>query len=133
MVRDSHIDREHYDELQRSLRAAHGLRFHTSFHTYQELHGKGRSTGTQQALWQRMLLCIRGVSAEKAHDIAQQFPTMHHLRAAYKACATQTEAQRLLADTMDATMPLQRRRVGPQLSARIWRAIEGRDAGDDAS
>ena len=107
------------------MRAEHpGIRFHTSFHTYQQLHAKTSTASTIEATWIRMLLCVRGVSADKAQEIVRHFPTPQHLLRAYSRCPSQLDAQRLLSTTIDATTRLTRRRIGRVLSERIWHILD---------
>ena len=125
VLREETIAREHYDQQQRTMRAEHpGIRFHTSFHTYQQLHAKTSTASTIEATWIRMLLCARGVSADKAQEIVRHFPTPQHLLRAYSRCPSQLDAQRLLSTTIDATTRLTRRRIGRVLSERIWHILD---------
>ncbi|PKI83925.1 Mus81p [Malassezia vespertilionis] len=131
VLRDSAIDRDHYSEMRASLRTQFvHERFHTSFHTFQALNGKTSSSGTLQDTWTRMLLCIQGLSSEKAEEIVRRWPTMHALLRDYAAQEAATApgerslvCERMIAKAVDPNTPLTRRRIGSVLSARIYQIL----------
>lgn len=57
--------------------------WHTSFQAYQEINDKSAST-TLRDKWARMLLCIKGMSAERASAVIDQFETPRDMWAALK-------------------------------------------------
>lgn len=67
-------------------------------------------------VWLRMLMTIRGVSAEKAIEIQSRFPTLSHLLGAYEACSSQLEKERLM--TVSCT-GYGRKAIGAALSKKI--------------
>lgn len=93
--------------------AARAQRVHTSFHAFQALNG--RAVGTLADLWVSMLLCVQGMSAEKAQQVAQRWPTP---QAFMRAAAA--GGPRFVCDAIDHDVALPRRRIGPALSARLW-------------
>ncbi|WFD24196.1 Crossover junction endonuclease mus81 [Malassezia equina] len=124
VLKEHTIDRDHYHELQQRLRADHPDKlFHVPFQTYQQLNGKTSSSGMLQDTWARMLLCIRGASEDKVLEVVHRWPTPQHLVQAYKACASEEEARRLLSRTIDPQTPVARRQIGPKLSERIWQVM----------
>ena len=125
VLREEQIQRDTYAQMQRMMRAEHpGTRFHTSFHTYQELHTKTSASGSLLDMWTRMLLCIRGVSPEKAQELTRRWPTPAHLLHAYAQCASVHDAQHLLSTTIDPATRLTRRRIGQALSKRVWHTLQ---------
>ena len=88
------------------------MRAHTSFHAFQALNG--RAVGTLADLWVNMLLCVQGMSAEKAQQVAQRWPTPQAFMRAADA------GPRFVCDAIDRDVALPRRRIGPALSARLW-------------
>lgn len=123
VLKDESIQRESYAQMQRTLRAEHAGRFHTSFHAFQELHTKTSASGTLGDVWTRMLMCIRGVSPEKAQEITKRWPTPRHLLDAYAQCGA-AEAPHFLSNAMDGGTRLARRRIGHALSERIWYTLQ---------
>ena len=75
-------------------------------------------------MWSRMLLCIRGVSPEKAQEMTRRWPTPAHLLHAYAQCASVLDAQQLLSTTIDPATRLPRRRIGQALSKRVWHTMQ---------
>lgn len=108
---DETISRESFSDMQRAARS-NGDVMHTSFHAFQSLNG--RAAGTLHDLWINMLLCVQGMSAEKAQQVAQRWPTP---QAFARAAAG---GPRFVCDAVDPHVVLQRRRIGPALSARLW-------------
>ncbi|WFC94617.1 Crossover junction endonuclease mus81 [Malassezia brasiliensis] len=122
VIRDEVIDREHYDTLQSHLRAQQPhTPFHTSYHTFQSLHGKGSAANTLQDVWTKMLLCIRRVSPEKAQEITQRWPTPHALHRAWHTYATQAggAADDFLSAVIDDDVYVARRKIGQALSKQV--------------
>ncbi|KAI3626855.1 MUS81 [Malassezia furfur] len=122
VIRDEMIDREHYDTLQSHLRAQQpNTPFHTSYHTFQSLHGKGSAANTLQDVWTKMLLCIRRVSHEKAQEIVQRWPTPRALHRAWHTYAAQTggAADNFLSAVIDDDVYVARRKIGQALSKQV--------------
>jgi crossover junction endonuclease MUS81 len=69
------ISRTTYVRLQRQLKAQHPRRpFHISFETFQSINGKNANQ-TAADVWAKMLLCVKGMSAEKVGAIIKRYPT----------------------------------------------------------
>lgn len=124
VLRDEVIDRDHYATLQAHLRAQHhGIPFHTSFHTFQALHGKSSATSSLQDVWTKMLLCIRRISPEKAQEIAQRWPTPRLLHTAWGEYERRTGDRSMggfLCATIDDEVFVPRCKIGKALSEQIW-------------
>lgn len=129
MLHEQAIERERHAAVQRELRAAQPtVVYHTPFITYQQLNGKKSSGGTLHDLWTRMLLCIRGLSAEKVVEITQRWPTPQALIAAFEQCERDNgSSETLISRTVDAVTPLSRRRIGHTNSAYIWQVLRSHE------
>ncbi|KDN44739.1 hypothetical protein K437DRAFT_247592 [Tilletiaria anomala UBC 951] len=133
---DSAISRHTYLDLQTYLRRTHPqLTYLTSYASYATLNAKSGSL-TVRDLWARMLLCIKGLSAEKVAEVLDLWPTPIDF---YEACLEKEEEMRNGVDTgpaprgpakgLDAGQrmlfehiqgPEQRRKIGAALSVKVW-------------
>ncbi|KAI8141059.1 hypothetical protein BJV82DRAFT_671051 [Fennellomyces sp. T-0311] len=87
-----------------------------SYPIFSELNSKS-DTLTIKDVYLRMLMTVRGVSAEKASALMKIYPTPYQLLQAY-ASITEEEGKALARKaTKDG---IQRRRWGQQLSERLW-------------
>ncbi len=83
MIPSDKIKRHSYFKFQKHLREETPERSHlTSYHDFNVLNSKSGFI-TVRETWTRMLLCIKGVSPEKAGAIILKFPTCVSM---YKAC-----------------------------------------------
>jgi hypothetical protein len=79
-----YLSRSSYLPLRAHLRASDpDTVWHTSFQAYQDINNKSAST-TLRDKWARMLLCIRGMSAERASAVIDQFETPRDMWTALK-------------------------------------------------
>ncbi|KAI8374174.1 uncharacterized protein BYT42DRAFT_535155 [Radiomyces spectabilis] len=109
------ISRENYSDLKKQYNQPG--QFHAiSYPVYNQLNSK-YGASILQDLYMRMLMKIRGVSAEKALALIKTYPTPHAL---LKALASQSTTQgRLLA--RDVTRNgLSRRQWNASLSEKLW-------------
>ncbi|WFD29033.1 Crossover junction endonuclease mus81 [Malassezia sp. CBS 17886] len=135
VLRDDTISESSFPELQQHLSTMYpGTPFHTTFQTFQALNGKSTHGAYElHATWVKMLQCIRGVSLEKALEIARCWTTPRGLVDAYRREDTTRECAghgseardgaRLVCDTLDADAFVDRRRIGPAVSRRIWQVL----------
>jgi crossover junction endonuclease MUS81 len=72
---ERYISRSTYVKLQDQLKESHPRDpFHVTFETFQAINGKNANQTTAD-VWAKMLLCIKGMSAEKVGAIIRVFPT----------------------------------------------------------
>ena len=111
------------------------LTYLTTYPTYVSLNSKSGSL-TQRDIWARMLLCIKGLSAEKVAEVLDIWPTpldffeelgeveqemedngdgSHLGKGPAKGMTT---GQRFLSERIQP--PEQRRKIGAALSAKVW-------------
>lgn len=145
VVPNEYVHRYNYLGLQQTLRLT-DRSFVTSYETFQTLNSKN-GFRTVRDTWARMLLCITGVSAEKASAIIAVYPTPRDLRVAF------VEAERVQRKDQEARNQADRdgvkktklpkvrmaslllehlggestRRIGPALSGKIYSVFMSRD------
>ncbi|EPQ31236.1 uncharacterized protein PFL1_01421 [Pseudozyma flocculosa PF-1] len=82
---DAVVSRSTYTQLQGELRAARpDVTYLTTFAAYQSLNGKSASL-TLRDVFGKMLLCVRGMSAEKVREVLELWQTPRELWEAYEA------------------------------------------------
>ncbi|KAJ6469446.1 restriction endonuclease type II-like protein [Mycena sanguinolenta] len=98
----THMIRRHsYLDLQKYLRANHPARCYvTSFKDFQALNSKSAHT-TVRDTWARMLLCVKGMSAEKVGAVVDRWDTPRALWQAFRA-AQETEQEALAVEAAAA-------------------------------
>lgn len=78
------LSRSSYLPLRAHLKASSPETvWHTSFQAYQDINDKSASS-TLRDKWARMLLCIKGMSAERASAVIDQFETPRDMWTALK-------------------------------------------------
>ncbi|SAM83633.1 related to MUS81-endonuclease involved in DNA repair and replication fork stability [Ustilago bromivora] len=108
------------DELQEKLPSASIL---TSFEAFQALNSKSAGL-TSKEVFGKMLLCIKGMSAEKVREMLTIYSTLRELSEAYQGPADETkeaddikEADTLLSSSTENLD--QRKKIGPALSRKV--------------
>ena len=103
------------EELQRKSPTALIL---TSFEAFQALNSKSGGL-TSKEIFGKMLLCIKGMSAEKVREVLTMYSTLRELTDAYQeiAAADVKEAETMLS-TFTEGMD-QRKKIGPALSRKV--------------
>ncbi|KAJ1019749.1 hypothetical protein NDA13_005974 [Ustilago tritici] len=108
------------DELQEKLPSASIL---TSFEAFQALNSKSAGL-TSKEVFGKMLLCIKGMSAEKVREMLTIYSTLRELTEAYQGPSDDTkkaddikEADMLLSSSTENLD--QRKKIGPALSRKV--------------
>ncbi|KAN0062559.1 Crossover junction endonuclease mus81 [Thecaphora frezii] len=129
---DCVVSRSSYTQLQGQLRAARpDVTYLTTFAAYQSLNGKSASL-TLRDVFGKMLLCIRGMSAEKVREMLELWQTPRELWEAYEELEKregEAAASSMLSSLVNP--PEQRKKVGPALSAKthgVFRSTKYRDS-----
>ncbi|KAI8089851.1 uncharacterized protein BX664DRAFT_264129, partial [Halteromyces radiatus] len=100
----------------------HAANYHViPYHIFNQINSKSKSS-TLQDLYTKMLMTIRGVTAEKAYSLGRIYPTPYHLLRAMKAANQDSShpnrgKELAMLATKDA---IQRRRWTATLSERLW-------------
>jgi crossover junction endonuclease MUS81 len=68
------LEKETFLQFKQQVEARDKCRYYVPFGVFNELMDKSR-TLTLKDVWMKQLLCIRGLSAEKALTIIQRYPT----------------------------------------------------------
>ncbi|KAJ7484395.1 ERCC4 domain-containing protein [Mycena latifolia] len=94
VIPTAHIRPHSYMDLQKYLRKKHpGKCFTTSFADYQKLNHKSVFT-TVRDTWARMLLCVKGMSAEKVGAVVERWDTPRALWEAFRAAQIEEQFAR---------------------------------------
>jgi crossover junction endonuclease MUS81 len=117
VVRSDRIDAGTYLNTMSALRAANPKStVGTTFSAFQALCDKSDSM-TLRDVYLKMLLCIRGVTADKAIEIQKVWPTPLSLIEAYESCVTAREREVLLSNKLGNAIP--RKKIAKALSTKI--------------
>lgn len=102
------------DELQKKLPSASIL---TSFEAFQALNSKSAGL-TSKEVFGKMLLCIKGMSAEKVREMLTIYSTLRQLTEAYQGPADETKQADTLLSSSTENLD-QRKKIGPALSRKV--------------
>ncbi|KPI43124.1 Crossover junction endonuclease mus81 [Cyphellophora attinorum] len=117
VVRSDRIDAGTYLNTMSALRIANPKStVGTTFSAFQALCDKSDSM-TLRDVYLKMLLCIRGVTADKAIEIQKVWPTPVSLIEAYESCVTAREREVLLSNKLGNAIP--RKKIAKALSAKV--------------
>ncbi|KAK8869647.1 hypothetical protein IAR55_000215 [Kwoniella newhampshirensis] len=134
------LSRSTYGPLQAHLKETHPLhKFHTSFVAYQDLNDKSASQ-TLREKFARMLLCVKGMSAERVSAVLDEWETPVELWESLKERdkagdgaevndgAVSVSKKRKRGKEMmfaDRVKGEGRRKIGDALSKELWKAFMG--------
>jgi crossover junction endonuclease EME1 len=88
---------------------------------------------TLEQLWKQILQQFQHMGIEQAQAIINQYGTIQALIQAYKQCQTENEAKLLLADIQvrrGAGVLTTTRKIGPQMSEKIWKLFTSNSGND---
>lgn len=102
------------EELQRRMPSASIL---TSFEAFQALNSKSGGLTSKEILG-KMLLCIKGMSAEKVREVLAMFSTLRELTDAYKEIEDDAKEAETMLSSCTESMD-QRKKIGPALSRKV--------------
>ncbi|KAG9305645.1 hypothetical protein G9A89_022567 [Geosiphon pyriformis] len=115
------VFRSTFLELKQRLSTSHLERsYHISYAMYSEINSKNGSL-TLRDTFVKMLMTVRGISGDKALEIAKRYSTPHALNQAYESLSTEEEKKKMLKETCNKVIG--RKKIGPALSekvAHIW-------------
>ncbi|RUP47862.1 hypothetical protein BC936DRAFT_145256 [Jimgerdemannia flammicorona] len=125
-IPDKHINRPTFLALKRhlSITQPHGTPHLVTYHSFGELNSKS-GTLTLGDLFVKMLMTVRGVSAEKATEIAKRYGTPRGLLTAYDALREEEQRKRMVKEATEGSIA--RRKIGLNLSKKVcqvWFAHE---------
>jgi crossover junction endonuclease MUS81 len=117
IVPDSHVEAHTYAQLREHIKNTYpGKDFYLRYETFSQLVTKGACM-TLRDLFLKMLMCVRGISAEKALEIQRSFKTPAELLEAYEKCRDSHERDNLVAEaSKNAVM---RRKIPAGVSKKV--------------
>ncbi|CAG8435529.1 3689_t:CDS:2 [Ambispora gerdemannii] len=119
------IFRNTFLDLKRYLAKLHPERsYHISYEMYSEINSK-RASLTVRDTFVKMLMTIKGVSAEKALEIVKKYPTPFQFVKALECLLDENDQKKMLSDA--TSFEIGRKKIQPVLSgkiAHIWCADE---------
>lgn len=119
------VDSRTYPALLRHLETAFpALRFYPTYTDFSSLISKSGAL-TLRDVYLKMLMCVRGVSVEKAAEIQKLYPTPKMLIEAYEACEGDKEKLEMIMKALDGHIG--RKKVSGVLSgkiAEVWAGIK---------
>ena len=117
LIPSSHLDSSTYLRFLNHLRSTHPDPYHITCASFASMASKSDSL-TLRDVYLKMLMCIRGVSGEKAIEIQKIWPTPKALLEAYERCADQKHREGMVEGRL-RNHPVGRRKIGKQLSMKI--------------
>ncbi|EWC47262.1 hypothetical protein DRE_03381 [Drechslerella stenobrocha 248] len=110
-----------FSELKEHLREQQpGRDYCLSYGTLAAMASKSR-TSTLRDVFLKMLMCTRGVSAEKALEIQRHFKTPRELLERYSHCqGSENVGKMMMMGVVDVAAKTDRRKVKGALSGKIW-------------
>ncbi|SJX64697.1 related to MUS81-endonuclease involved in DNA repair and replication fork stability [Sporisorium reilianum f. sp. reilianum] len=102
------------EELQRKSPSAS---LFTSFEAFQALNSKSGGL-TSKEIFGKMLLCIKGMSAEKVREVLAMYSTLRELTDAYQETTEDAKEAETMLSTLTEDMD-QRKKIGPALSRKV--------------
>ncbi|CAG8463046.1 8991_t:CDS:2 [Funneliformis caledonium] len=117
-IPDGAIYRKNFLDLKQHLATIYANRtFHVSYASYSELNSKSRSL-TLKDTFVKLLMTVRGISVEKAAEIAKVYSTPHHLFEAYNSLNNEEAKKKMLME-IGGNM-VRRRKIGTSLSEKVY-------------
>jgi len=117
LIPTTHLDASTYLPFMTHLRATHPHPYHITYTSFASMASKSDSL-TLRDVYLKMLMCIRGVSGEKAIEIQKIWPTPKALLEAYERCKDQKTRDSMVEARL-GSHPVGRRKIGKQLSMKI--------------
>ena len=111
------LDSTTYLPLLNHLRTTHTKAYNITYPSFASLASKSDSL-TLRDVYLKMLMCIRGVSGEKAIEIQKLWPTPKALVDAFRQCQGLQNSERMIEAKL-GSHPVGRRKIGRQLSSKI--------------
>lgn len=117
LIPTTYLDAATYHPFVNHLRATHTQPYHITYTSFASMASKSDSL-TLRDVYLKMLMCIRGVSGEKAIEIQKLWQTPKALLEAYGGCKDQ-KGRDCMVEARLGSHPVGRRKIGKQLSMKI--------------
>ncbi|WBW75160.1 Holliday junction resolvase subunit Mus81 [Schizosaccharomyces osmophilus] len=116
LIPDLSVEAKTFESMRKHLeRLDPSITYHITYNAFSSVLSKS-STLTLGDIFVRMLMSIRGVSAQKAIEIQKRFPTFIELFESYERCSSNQDRELLLAKSCQG---FGSQAIGPALSAKI--------------
>lgn len=121
MIPEPYVVPRSHIELRQHLRTTQPEKtFYLTYGSLGALASKSK-TMTLRDVFLKMLMCTRGVSAEKALEIQKVFPTPKALLEAYKELhGREDEGKKLVMRLVDPGAKTDRKKIKAALSGKLW-------------
>jgi len=129
LIPDSLLDSSTYQAFRKHLNEKFPEKqFNINYSIFSTLVSKSASLNLRD-VYLKMLMCVRGISLEKALQIQKIYPTPIELVEAYEQCANEDEMKGMIMKQF-ANAP-GRKKVGPAISAKVAEVWTGAGAQED--
>lgn len=129
MIPDNLLDSSTYQAFRKHLNEKFPEKqFNINYPIFSTLVSKSANLNLRD-VYLKMLMCVRGISLEKALQIQKMYPTPIELVEAYERCANEDEMKGMIMKHF-ANAP-GRKKVGPAISAKIAEVWTGVGAQED--
>lgn len=129
MIPDNLLDSSTYQAFRKHLNEKFPEKqFNINYPTFSTLVSKSANLNLRD-VYLKMLMCVRGISLEKALQIQKIYPTPIELVEAYERCASEDEMKEMIMKQF-ANAP-GRKKVGPAISAKVAEVWTGVGQGPD--
>ncbi|PWW71734.1 hypothetical protein C7212DRAFT_303145 [Tuber magnatum] len=129
LIPDNLLDSSTYQAFRKHLNDRFPEKqFNTNYSIFSTLVSKSASLNLRD-VYLKMLMCVRGISLEKALRIQKMYPTPIELVEAYERCASEDEMKEMIMKQFANV--LGRKKVGPAISAKVAEVWTGVGAQED--
>ncbi|CUS09478.1 unnamed protein product [Tuber aestivum] len=133
LIPDNLLDSSTYQALRKHLSDKFPEKqFNINYSIFSTLVSKSASLNLRD-VYLKMLMCVRGISLEKALQIQRAYPTPIELVEAYERCASEDEMKEMIMKQFASA--LGRKKVGPAISAKVaevWTGVGAQGGPEEA-
>ncbi|KAG0123275.1 hypothetical protein HOY82DRAFT_619471 [Tuber indicum] len=117
LIPDNLLDSSTYQAFRKHLNEKFPEKqFNINYSIFSTLVSKSASLNLRD-VYLKMLMCVRGISLDKALQIQKAYPTPIELVEAYERCASEDEMKEMIMK--QSASALGRKKVGPAVSAKV--------------
>lgn len=118
-IPDNAIYRNTFLEMKQNLALMYPNRnYHVTYASYCDLNSKNRNL-TLKDTFIKMLMTIKGISAEKAAEIIKKYPAPHKLVQEFNSMPNEDDKKKMVKTACESA--IRRKQIGPILSEKIYR------------
>ncbi|RHZ64173.1 hypothetical protein Glove_326g198 [Diversispora epigaea] len=117
-IPDNAIYRNTFLKMKQNLTLLHPDRnHHVTYSSYCDLNSKSRNL-TLKDTFIKMIMTIKGISADKAAEIIKKYPTPLKLVQEFNSISNEDDKKKMIMAACEST--IRRKRIGPTLSEKIY-------------